>query len=432
MDGGRRRARNEQEEYVPREKMRGQRPVDAFSSAINYIKMRPYMVHRRSFHVPPHEYHCKDLIPLNKTPFNPSTALCTQWAHMAPYPDMSRYERRGRRVFFSRLEWSPTGRKLLASTTTGEFVLYNGVSFSVELKTTAHEDNKPCRALAWGRLSDNVLSGDDGGIVKIWATNFNLAAEFDTNQRAVRDVCWAPGEMKFASAGQDGSILIFDTERAALTTSGSTAVYETKLEGHGGDVSGLHWHPQRAMLASASQDRSVRLWDPRQSQTDHTLAVLQGHNESIMCVRWHPQREWLFASAGKDSTIRLWDVRKLQEVSRFVGHTAEIHSLDWHPSHSDLIVSSGNEGLVAFWTLMPGVSEVTKWAAAIHNAHDQFANRVNSVNCARWSPSGNVLATCSAEINIWTRNKPGAVEEVRIDPAEEGEVVMPVSMTNLV
>ena len=432
---GRRRFRTgpqQDADFVPRKKARGQRPVDFFSSAIWYLKQRPYgaVAGASPFqnYVPPHGYHCKDLLPPGMTAFNPSTALCTQWAHTAQYPDMTRFQQAGdrrRRVFFTTMQWSPSGRKLLCATTNGEFVVYNGTAFSVELKTTAHEDGRQVRALAWGKRTDAVLSGDDSGVVKLWATNFNLAAEFESNQRAVRDVAWAIGEARFATAGQDGSVKIWDTERVATTSaSGVAPEVETKLEGHGGEVLNIAWHPTKALLASVSMDRSVRLWDPRKGK-DNQLCALQGHTEPISSGQWHPSREWCLLTAGRDSTARLWDARMMKETCRFVGHTSDISGVDWHPTHADLFVTCGLDGLIAFWTISHTQAEVTKWAAALHAAHEQQAQKANGVACVRFSPIGHVLASCAAEVHVWTRNKPGAEEEIRVEVDEQTEVVLP-------
>jgi WD40 repeat protein len=435
MQGGgdRRRPRNQQtmEDFVPKKKSRGQRPVDYFSSAIHYLKARPYAapgLQHLAAHVPPHDYYCKDLVPPAMTPFNPSTALCTQWAHTAHYPDNNRSAMgRPRRVYFTTMRWSPTGRKLLCATSNGEFVVFNGHAFGVEMKTAAHEDGKPCKALAWGRRTDAVLSGDEGGTVKLWGNNLTLAAEFDSNQRAVRDIAWSPGDHKFCTAGQDGSVRIWDAERIANTSDGSD--FESKLEGHGGDVLSVQWHPNKALVATSSQDRCVRLWDPRKG-ADAQLAVLESHTEPVSAVTWHPNgRDWQLLSASRDATVKLWDARMMAEVCRFVGHSADVTGVDWHPTHPDLFASCGMDGTIGYWSTATNATEVTRFAASVESAHDQVRDKPNGIACVRWSPVGHMLASCASEVNFWTRNKPGAVEEIRYENEEVSDVVMPTAVT---
>ena len=62
-----------------------------------------------------------------------------------------------------------------------------------------------------------------------------------------------------------------------------TAKLEATLRGHGGDVKTCDWHPSKGVVASASKDNVIKLWDPRGGKD--ALATLQGHNASIMQAR---------------------------------------------------------------------------------------------------------------------------------------------------
>ncbi|MGH3568316.1 MAG: trypsin-like peptidase domain-containing protein [Pseudonocardia sp.] len=82
----------------------------------------------------------------------------------------------------------------------------------------------------------------------------------------------------------------------------------TVLEGHtGGLVSGVCAVRvgQRELLASASDDRTVRVWDPGTGAAEQ---VLQGHTGGVLgvCAVRVGQRE-LLASASDDRTVRVWD-----------------------------------------------------------------------------------------------------------------------------
>ena len=127
----------EEEEYTPKQKLVGQRPVDLFCSAIHRIQNRHY--HKNSpfvYHVAPHPYNAKELLPPRSTSFNPSTGLCTQWVNTSFHPSSRQQHRR---VAFTGLHWSPNGRRLLCTTRDGEFLVYNSHSFGLEVKTVAHE-----------------------------------------------------------------------------------------------------------------------------------------------------------------------------------------------------------------------------------------------------------------------------------------------------
>ena len=77
----------------------------------------------------------------------------------------------------------------------------------------------------------------------------------------------------------------------------------TVLEGHTHWVRGVAFNPDGTLLASASVDSAVRIWDPVFGRCTKTL---KGHTDAVMAVAFSPHHK-LLASAGWDNTIRLWD-----------------------------------------------------------------------------------------------------------------------------
>ena len=106
----------------------------------------------------------------------------------------------------------------------------------------------------------------------------------------------------------------------------ATALVRT-LTGHTDDVHAVVWSPDGTRLASASEDLTVRVWDP---VTGTQLATLTGHTHGVRAVAWSPDGTRL-ASASEDDTARVWDPVRGTQLATLTGHTHGVRAVAWHP-----------------------------------------------------------------------------------------------------
>jgi hypothetical protein len=101
----------------------------------------------------------------------------------------------------------------------------------------------------------------------------------------------------------------------------------TFLHGHTDSVQSVVWSPNGKILASGSEDNSIRLWEVTTRQP--LGAPLTGHTDTIWSVAWSPDGKTL-ASGSKDKTIRWWD----SEDDTIILWNVDVTS-QWFQSSSD-------------------------------------------------------------------------------------------------
>ncbi len=161
------------------------------------------------------------------------------------------------------------------------------------------------------------------------------------------------------------------------------------LTGHSGTLSSINAlaiSPDGYTLASASDDKNIKLWD---LNTKKILASLSGHAHAVKSVTFSPDGK-ILATASDDKTIKLWQVETLEEICTLLGHSHAVKSVAFSPD-GQILASGSWDKTIKLWDVNTGREICT------------IAGHQLKVNSVAFSPQGQLLASASYDrtIRLW-------------------------------
>ena len=193
-----------------------------------------------------------------------------------------------------------------------------------------------------------------------------------------------------------GSRMISSDIRLRTLGSLQQAVYRVqehnRLEQHNGAVNSISFSPDGKMIASASADKTIKLWS-----LDGTLPKsLSGHTGIVNSVSFSPDGT-LIASASDDKTVKLWKIDGTL-LRTFEGHENRVNSVSFSPD-GKMIASASDDNTVKLWSIDGKLLRTLK--GHTNSLRDSFTARVNSVS---FSPDGKRIASASNDktVKLWS------------------------------
>ncbi len=175
------------------------------------------------------------------------------------------------------------------------------------VRRTVRLSGAPLRAVAVSAARGEVIvTGSDHRVRVLDADSLALKQELPGHTNSVFTAVFSPDEALLVTAGRDAHLRHWQAGPGGYELTHSVVA-------HLFTIHHVAFSPDGAVFASASMDKSIKLWSARTGRLLHVLrrAAGVGHGTSINRLAWLPAAEGqpsLLASASDDRTVGLWEV----------------------------------------------------------------------------------------------------------------------------
>jgi len=184
-----------------------------------------------------------------------------------------------------------------------------------------------------------AVSASKDKTLKKWSmplddTDLDVISSVKAHDKDINIVSIAPNDTLIATGSQDKTVKVWDNNLSLRGT----------CVGHKRGIWDCQFSPIDRIIVSSSGDKTIKLWSLKDFSCVRTF---QGHLESVLRVRFLTAGLQLMSS-GSDGLIKLWTIRTNECEATLDHHTDKIWALDYTPTTNE-VVSGGGDSQLIFW-----------------------------------------------------------------------------------
>lgn len=144
------------------------------------------------------------------------------------------------------------------------------------------------------------------------------------------------------------------------------------LIGHNKPIKSVQWNPGGTMVASASYDHDIKIWN---IETEKNPKTLKDHTHGVYSIRWKKPDGTKILSASADKTIKIWDIETGKCELTLTGHADGVKFADWILNNTQ-IISASYDSTIKIWCANTGkcLKTLNGHNKAVHSAQLNFDN----------------------------------------------------------
>lgn len=198
---------------------------------------------------------------------------------------------------------------------------------------------------------------------------------------SVRSISFSSDGQFIVSASEDRTVRLWDAKTGRQIG--------LPMRGHTSYVYSAYFSPDGKRIVSASEDKTIRIWD---TETRRQIGrPLEGHTWAVLCASFSPDGKRI-VSGSFDKTIRIWDATTGMQIGKpLIGHSWPVYSVSYSPDGKH-IVSASEDMTIRIWEADTGRQFL------------QLEGHKKNVRSAYYSPDGKCIVSASGDktIRIWS------------------------------